>query len=87
MKQEVEISKLISEERIQEIYAKQGIDILTKDGKIDYSKIQEEKTTSYKEREGYFKDIDDILYGKIFDDEKIDIQKSKKKSRSYDLDR
>ena len=49
--------------------AKQGIDILTKDGKIDYNKIKAKKKTTYNDLQGEFKEIEDILYSKNYDDD------------------
>lgn len=86
-KQEEKIQKILNEKKLQEIYAEKNIDILTKDGEIDYNKIKEQKITPYNDLQDTFDEIDDILYGNIFDNEKINLQKTKNKSKDYNLER
>ena len=71
--------------KVYEAPKKTKNDWLYEKAEIDHSTIKAEKTTSYNEPQGHFKDIDDILYVNIFDD--LDIQKPKKKSRDYDWER
>lgn len=86
-KQEEKIQKILNEKKTQEIYAEKNIDILTKDGEIDYNKIKEQKITPYNDLQDTFDEIDDILYGNINKILGINKNIEKNKNKDYYLER